>query len=105
MLKRTFSATDYVTTHKDIEKVLAKSADDLAESIEIMTFEIKPRKEHRAILRGAACLLRGEETKILMPDAVHSLMDMKGIWAEKRLEHRVLICQRAIEILESNNAN
>lgn len=105
MLKRTFSASDYVTTHKDIEKVLAKSADDLAESIEIMVAEIRPPKDKRATLRGAICRLRGEETKVTHKDAVLVFMDLKGVWAEKRMEHRVLICQRAIEILESNNAS
>lgn len=95
------ASTKHVTTHKDIEKVLAKSADDLAESLEIMMIETRPIGDHRTALRGAICMLRGESTAVAKDAALKIIKDLTMLWHERHMEARVLICKRAAEIIET----
>jgi len=84
----------------EMKAVAAKSNDDLAESLEIMMVETRPIGDHRVNLRGAICILRDEPTNVTLENAVQIVQFLKGLWVKGNLPARVLICTRAIEVME-----
>lgn len=102
MFSNMTESTKFTTLHKDIEKVLAKSADDLAESLEIMMIEVRPIGDVRTELRGGICMLRGEPTSVEPALAVKVIKNLQLLWHQQHREARVLICKRAIEIIEGS---
>lgn len=89
----------YTSTERDMKIVLDKSAEDLAESLEVMMIETRPEGPARGWLRGACCYLRDEQTSVSMEDAVKIVKALQAKWENHAIQARVLICQRVLNLL------
>lgn len=93
---------DPADMQRDIAKINGKSADQLAESIEIMVLETRPLDYARTAMRGACCWLRGEPTKISKSHAIHALTALKDRWEGLQWPQRALIVKRAIDLIHTS---
>lgn len=84
---------------KELAEVKKKTAEDLAESLEIMMVETRPVGEARKALRGACCLLRKETTTTTVGEATHILNALIDRWATQQRQARAFLCQRAKEMI------
>lgn len=102
MFQSAMTGSKHVTTDKDIAVVRAKSADDLAQSIEFLTIECRAKPDTRAALRGVCCILRGEATVVTKEEALKAIFNMKQLFmtSSRGSEARILILQRIKEIIE-----
>lgn len=94
----------YAYSVADIKTVIDKSAEDIAESLEIMMVETRAIGDARDWLRGACCLLRGEPTQVTPERAAHIVGALRARWIEEQLQARIIICERAIAQIEEAHA-
>lgn len=84
---------------KDRVIIMAKTPDDLAESLEIMMIETRMIGMGRISLRGALCMMRDEPTNVPLFHALYVLRVLKARWTAQDWPQRELIVQCAIDIV------
>lgn len=92
----------YAASALNMQKAATQKPEEMAIAMEIMMVETRPMGAARGALRGAICMVRGESTPTTLLDAVRSVQGIKGVMAKKNLHHRVIICDRTIQLLERN---